>query len=94
MGNDHPLLEYIEDPFAEGDVSGYQKIIKRLKDSGSRLRIGIHKWFQSDINKIKEHTAIIPLEDDEDEEEKKADDKKEEEEKKEELPPPPEPPKP
>ena len=33
MANDHPLLTYIEDPFAEGDVLGYQKLIKRLKSA-------------------------------------------------------------
>jgi enolase len=30
MAKDHPLLTYIEDPFAEGDVRGYQKLIKKL----------------------------------------------------------------
>ena len=30
MAQDHPLLTYIEDPFAEGDVLGYQKILRRF----------------------------------------------------------------
>ena len=33
MAQDHPLLTYIEDPFAEGDVLGYQKILRRFKDT-------------------------------------------------------------
>ena len=30
MVKEHPLLTYIEDPFAEGDFKGYQKITARF----------------------------------------------------------------
>ena len=33
MSTDHPLLAYIEDPFGEGDILGYQKILRRFKDT-------------------------------------------------------------
>jgi len=32
LATDHPLIEYIEDPMADGDIVGYQKIIKRFKE--------------------------------------------------------------
>ena len=40
MCNEHPLLEYLEDPLVEGDVTGYQKILKRFKESCPRVKIG------------------------------------------------------
>ena len=33
MAQDHPLLTYIEDPFAEGDVLGYQKMMRRFQET-------------------------------------------------------------
>ena len=50
MAQDHPLLTYIEDPFAEGDVLGYQKILRRFKDT--QVKIGVKNWFGSDMNKL------------------------------------------
>lgn len=52
--NDHPLLTYIEDPFADGDILGHQKILKRMKDKG--VKVGIKNWFGSDLDKIQEFT--------------------------------------
>lgn len=78
MCNEHPLLEYLEDPVAEADVIGNQKIIKRFREQVQRVRIGINKWFKSDIEVIRKFTAIITKDDDDDEEEKKVEEKKEE----------------
>lgn len=50
MAQDHPLLAYIEDPFAEGDVLGYQKILRRFKDT--QVKIGVKNWFGSDLESI------------------------------------------
>eukprot|EP00347_Sterkiella_histriomuscorum_P018418 403345584 len=87
MCNEHPLLEYLEDPVAEGDVVGYQKIIKRFKDAVPRVKIGIKHMLKSNLDIIKQHTQIISKDDDDDdEEEKKEQEKKIEEEKKEQIP--------
>ena len=53
MCNEHPLLEYIEDPLAEGDTTGYQKILKRFKDAHPRVKIGVKNWFKSSLDTIK-----------------------------------------
>ena len=50
MAQDHPLLAYIEDPFAEGDILGYQKILRRFK--GTHVKIGVKNWFGSDLEGI------------------------------------------
>ena len=57
MANDHPLLTYIEDPFAEGDVLGYQKLMKRLKDT--QVKVGVQSWFGSDMDKMIEFTQLV-----------------------------------
>jgi hypothetical protein len=57
MCNDHPLLEYIEDPIAELDPIGYQKAMRKFKDGCARVKIGVSKWFKSNINTIK-HVSI------------------------------------
>ena len=57
MANDHPLLTYIEDPFAIGDINGYQKIANKFKDS--RVQISIKNWFGSDLKELKKHTQLI-----------------------------------
>ena len=46
MAQDHPLLTYIEDAFAEGDVLGYQKMMRRFDR---------HDW----MNNICFNTLII-----------------------------------
>ena len=42
---EHPLIDYIEDPFAEGDLLGYQKLLRRFAQS--KVRIGVKNWFKS-----------------------------------------------
>ena len=78
MVNDHPLLTYIEDPFAEGDVLGYQKILRRFKDS--QVKIGVQQWFGSDLERLQEFTQMVQVEsdDEEEEEEEKQEDEEEE----------------
>jgi hypothetical protein len=39
--NEHPLIEYLEDPIVEGDPATYQKILKRFRDAVPRVKIGI-----------------------------------------------------
>lgn len=53
MCNEHPLLEYLEDPLVEGDPLTYQKILKRFKEAAPRVKIGIKSWFKSNIENIK-----------------------------------------
>ena len=50
LAQDHPLLTYIEDPFADGDVLGYQKILRRFKDT--QVKVGVKSWFGSDMEGI------------------------------------------
>ena len=50
---DHPLIEYIEDPFVENDLLGYQKILKKFKDHMPRVKIGVKNWFKSNLDLIK-----------------------------------------
>lgn len=50
MCNEHPLLEYLEDPIAEGDILGYQKILKRFKEALPRVKIGVKSMFKSNID--------------------------------------------
>ena len=42
MINDHPLLEYIEDPFSKGDVKAVKKFIEKMQVSHPGVRIGIN----------------------------------------------------
>ena len=53
MCNEHPLVEYLEDPLAENDVIGYQKIIKRFREGMPKVKVGIKNWFKSNIDTIK-----------------------------------------
>jgi hypothetical protein len=53
MCNEHPLLEYIEDPMTEMDVIGYQKMLKRFSGVHQKVKIGIKSWFKSNIDTIK-----------------------------------------
>ena len=68
MVNDHPLLEYIEDPFAKGDVKGVKKFIEKLRESHPNVRVGINSMFNSDIENIREYTQMIQEESEEEEE--------------------------
>lgn len=51
---EHPLIEYIEDPFAEGDLNGYNKVLKRFRENMPRVKIGVNKWFKSSLDLIKQ----------------------------------------
>ena len=71
LAQDHPLLAYIEDPFADGDVLGYQKILRRFKDT--QVKIGVKNWFGSDLAGIQEFTQFIQEESEEEPEEQEID---------------------
>lgn len=45
MINDHPLLEYIEDPFANKDIKGLKKFIDKMKETHPKVRVGINSMF-------------------------------------------------
>ena len=60
MCNEHPLLEYLEDPIADGDVLGYQKILKRFREAVPRVKIGVKHFFKSNIEIIK-HVKDLSL---------------------------------
>ena len=60
MCNEHPLLEYLEDPMAEGDVLGFQKILKRFREVMPRARIGLKACFKSNLDQIK-HVRLFYL---------------------------------
>ena len=62
IANEHPLLSYIEDPLAIGDVAGYQKALEKFK--GHFCQIGVKSWFGSKIDVLKEFTQLIPEESD------------------------------
>jgi len=54
---DHPLLEYIEDPFAEIDSNGYRILKNALKDHCPLVKIGLAGAFKdSRIEKVQEIT--------------------------------------
>lgn len=58
--NEHPLVEYIEDPFAVDKVISYRKLQDKLRVSNPNVKIGIgHSMFKSDLDIIKEYTLII-----------------------------------
>ena len=71
MSNDHPLLAYIEDPCAEGDIVGYQKIMRRFKDT--QVKIGVKNWFGSDLEGMQEYTQMVQEQSESEEEEKEID---------------------
>ena len=69
--NEHPLIEYIEDPFVKGDRVGFQKGIKKFKEYLPRVKIGVKSWFKSSLKKIQKHTQLITKDADEEDAEKK-----------------------
>lgn len=83
--NEHPLLEYIEDPMAVNDIRGYRVMVERFAKKYPHVKVGVKNWFKSDIDIIQEYTQIIqPQEEEEDEldEEQKEEEELDEEEKK------------
>jgi hypothetical protein len=59
MCNEHPLLEYLEDPLVDGDPAAYQRLLKRFKDAAPRVKIGIKQWFKSSLEVVKTVTINI-----------------------------------
>ena len=51
MASDHPLLTYIEDAMASGDIQGYKKLLEKFKGS-SKVKIGVKNWFESDLQTV------------------------------------------
>ena len=76
LSTDHPLLTYIEDPFVNGEISGYQKLQEGLKERD--VKVSVQKWFGSDIDQIKENTAFIQPESEDEELDEESKDKEEE----------------
>ena len=75
---DHPLITYIEDPFAEADMEGYRKFKDALQEAGlGHIKIGMKYIFRDSLlSRVQEVTSIRPLTA---EEQKQEDDAKEEE---------------
>jgi hypothetical protein len=59
MCNEHPLLEYLEDPMADNDITGYLKVIKRFKDAMPRVKLGIKSMFKSNLDQIKQVNNLL-----------------------------------
>ena len=60
---DHPLITYIEDPFAEADMDGYRKFKDSLQEAGlGHIKIGMkHIFRDSTLGKVQDVTNIRPL---------------------------------
>jgi len=57
MCKDHPLLEYIEDPFAENDANGYRLLKTALHDQYPHVQIGLLNAFKEcKIEKVQQVT--------------------------------------
>jgi len=57
---DHPLLEYIEDGFANSDIQGHRKFIKKIKEKHEdAVKVGISALFESNLETVKEYTQLI-----------------------------------
>lgn len=65
MCNDHPLLEYIEDPIQKADVKGVKKFIEKLKESHPKVRVGINSMYDSNIETIKDFTQLVQMDSEE-----------------------------
>ena len=59
---DHPLLTFIEDPFAHQDMEGYRKLKEALAAAGlSHVKIGMKGLFKSSLVKVRDVTSVRPL---------------------------------
>ena len=70
---------------ADGDILGYQKILRRFKET--HVKVGVKNWFGSDLESIQDYTQMIQPESEDEKEEKEVDEEEkqrqeEEEEKK------------
>ena len=63
MLQDHPLVTYIEDPFADSDIEGYKKFKEALAEANlGHVKIGMkHIFKDSTLVKVQEITSIRPL---------------------------------
>lgn len=63
MLQDHPLVTYMEDPFADSDITGYLKLKEALTTANlGYVRIGMRHMFKdSSLIKVQEITTIRPL---------------------------------
>ena len=52
MCAEHPLLVYIEDPFANHDFKGYQKMTAKFKTNASQVRICLKSMLKDGIHKL------------------------------------------
>uniref|UniRef100_A0A7S3KXI6 phosphopyruvate hydratase n=1 Tax=Euplotes crassus TaxID=5936 RepID=A0A7S3KXI6_EUPCR len=72
--NDHPLVSYLEDPFAEKE--GYQLLPQKLQEAGldQRVKFGLRNFHKGNLETLKIHTEFIEKEEEDEaegEEEKK-----------------------
>jgi len=63
--NEHPLVTYLEDPVRVSDVDGWRQLKEALKAKHEHVKVGVSKWFESDIDLIKAWTQMIAPEDEE-----------------------------
>ena len=74
------MLEYIEDGFANTDIQGHRKFIRKIKEKhGDDVKVGISALFESNLETVKEYTQLIQEESDEEEDEPKPDEGADEE---------------
>jgi len=73
---DHPLITYIEDPFAEKE--GYQLFPSKLAEAGldQKVKFGLRTFYEGKMDKLKEFTEYFEKEEDEAEGEGEGDEEK------------------
>ena len=58
--NEHPLVVYLEDPYANNDIKGYQKIMVKFKNSAPHVKIGVKAMFaDGNMQKLKSLTNFV-----------------------------------
>lgn len=65
---DHPLLEFIEDPFANKEIKAFKKFCEKLKETNPNVKVSIKELFESSLEVTKEYTQFITPESDDEEE--------------------------
>jgi len=61
--NDHPLVTYLEDPVRVGDVDGWKQLQMAIQAKHEQVKIGVSKWFKSDLQTIKDWTQMVSADD-------------------------------
>lgn len=76
---EHPLISYIEDPFA--DVKGYQVFTEKLKSAnlGRQIHVGIKSFYKENVEKLKVLTDFMEKDDKNKDDEGEGDENQEEE---------------